>query len=136
MRLRRFIAFPVVAAAAFFAGCEREADVASFNTSVAADNFEVMRRIVAINGITDKFLLTVEGRCSLGNHDKPRELTVTCKVGPSLYKKAFIGLSDNTTYVAEQIEPVAADPFHYRVVYRPLQVIPDIDVQIKEKAVQ
>jgi hypothetical protein len=108
-----------------------EADTASRNLSVAADRFEVHRRVTFINGITDKYLLTVEGLCSLGNMDKPRELTVTCKTGQNAYKKHFLGISDNVTYVVEQLEPSVVDPFHYRLAFRPAEIIPDIDLQTR-----
>ena len=107
-------------------GCSSSADVASSNLSKAADNFEIQRRIVFINGITDKYLLVVEGRCSLGNADKPRELSVTCKIGPDQYKKHFLGLSDNVTYVAEQLDAASVSEYHYRVFFRPENVVPDI----------
>lgn len=54
-------------------------------------------------------------------------LSVTCKVGPTDYKKHFLGLSDNVTFFAEQIEPVKADAYHYRVIFKPSSIIPDID---------
>lgn len=110
--------------------CESEADVASKNTSVAADQFEVMRRIVFYNGITDSYMLTIEGLCSLGNYDGPGELTVTCKTGPNKYKKHFLGLSDNVTYFVEQLDSVRVNVYHYRVIFRPTIVIPDIDVEL------
>jgi hypothetical protein len=109
-------------------GC-RDADVASRNLSVAADNFEIVRRIVFYNGVTGEYILVVEGLCALGNNDAPGELSVTCKVGPAEYKKHFLGLSDNVTYFAEQIEPVPANIYHYRVVFKPSVIIPDIDVR-------
>lgn len=115
--------------AMLLAGCGREADVASQNLSNAADSFEIYRRIVFINGITDKYLLTIEGLCSLGNFDAERELTVTCKTGPAEYKKHFLGLSDNVTYLVEQIDAASVDSFHYRVIFRPSVIIPDIDLQ-------
>ena len=74
--------------------CSSEADIASSNISTSADQFEIYRRVVFFNGITDSYLLTIEGLCSLGNHDSERELSVTCKVGPSEYKKHFLGLSE------------------------------------------
>jgi hypothetical protein len=114
---------------AVLAGCERDADVASRNLSVAADNFEITRRIVFYNGITGDYILTIEGLCSLGNADKPGELSVTCKTGPAAYKKHFLGLSDNVTYFAEQIESSQASVYHYRVVFKPSVIIPDIDVR-------
>ena len=107
--------------------CERDADVASRNLSVAADMFEIDRRVVFYNGITGAYILTIEGRCSLGNYDKARELTVTCKTGQAAYKKHFLGLSDNVTFFAEQMEPKAASVFHYRVVFKPQSIIPDVD---------
>lgn len=111
------------------AACERPADIASRNLSTAADNFEVTRRVVFFNGITDMYLLTIEGLCSLGNNDGPKELTVTCKTGPRDYKKHFLGLSDNVTYFVEQMESTDVSTFHYRVMFRPQSILPDIDFQ-------
>jgi hypothetical protein len=110
------------------AGCT-DADVASSNLSKAADYFEIQRRIVFYNGITGDYILTVEGLCSLGNFDAQRELSVTCKTGPSQFKKHFLGLSDNVTYFAEQIESATADPYHYRVVFKPSAILPDVQIK-------
>ena len=105
-----------------------DADVVSENLSKSADQFEVLRRVVFYNGITGDYMLTIEGYCSLGNFDSSGQLTVTCKVGPD-YKKHFLGLSDNVTYFVEQLtaENVSAD--HYRVVFKPTVIVPDLDVQ-------
>lgn len=111
-------------------GCVPEADIASSNLSKAADNFEISRRVVFYNGITDTYMLTVEGLCSLGNNDSQGQLTITCKTGPSEFKKHFLGLSDNVTYFVEQLEGANVSGFHYRVVFRPQTIIPDIDLQI------
>jgi hypothetical protein len=110
-------------------GCATPADVASRNLSLSADNFEVTRRIVFYNGITGEYILTIEGLCSLGNYDSAGSLSVTCKVGPNDYKKHFLGLSDNVTYFAEQIESSPVDVYHYRVIFRPSVIIPDIEIQ-------
>jgi len=110
-------------------GCSSDADVASHNLSKAADNFEVQRRIVFVNGITDKYLLAIEGRCSLGNFDAERELSVTCKIGDNKFTKHFLGLSDNVTYVVEQIEAVNVSEYHYRIVFKPEAIIPDVDLR-------
>lgn len=122
--MKRIIAcFAVLAA---LAGCT-DADVASSNISKAADNFEINRRIVFYNGITGGYILSVEGLCSLGNYDSSGELTVTCKTGPKAYKKHFLGLSDNVTFFAEQLEPAAVSAYHYRVTFKPQTIIPDVD---------
>lgn len=110
-------------------GCSSDADVASSNLSKAADNFEVQRRIVFYNGITGQYILAVEGLCSLGNFDDAGQLSVTCKTSPTAYKKHFLGLSDNVTYFAEQLDEKNVSAYHYRVVFKPEQVIPDLDVR-------
>jgi len=112
------------------AGCERDADIASRNLSIAADQFEINRRIVFYNGITDTYIMTLEGLCSLGNYDKSRELTVTCKTGTGKYKKHFLGLSDNVTFFAEQIEESKVSAYHYKVIFKPQSIVPDIDLKV------
>lgn len=121
----------ILSVVAILTGCERPADVASYNLSKAADNFEVARRVVFYNGITDSYMLTLEGLCSLGNQDKSRELTVTCKTGPAAYKKHFLGLSDNVTYFVEQMDPVGVDTYHYRVIFRPQTILPTFELDVK-----
>ena len=122
--------FAVVLLTGLVAGCARAADVASQNLSIAADNFEINRRIVFYNGITGEYILVLEGLCSLGNYDVAGELSVTCQTGPNAFKKHFLGLSDNVTYFAEQIDSADADPYHYRVIFRPSVIIPDVEVDL------
>lgn len=111
------------------AACLPEADVASTNISRAADNFEINRRVVFYNGITDSYMLTIEGRCALGNQDDPGEVTITCKLGEGQFKKHFLGLSDNVTYFVEQLDAADVSVYHYRVMFRPQTIVPDIDFQ-------
>ncbi|QKJ41724.1 hypothetical protein HRJ37_16615 [Bacillus altitudinis] len=118
----------LIAVMAVMAGCS-EADTVSHNISKSSDSFEVQRRIVFFNGITDKYLLTVEGLCALGNSDNDLRMTVTCKVGKNEYKKHYLGLSDNVSFFAEQLEPNKEDPFRYKILFRPENIIPDIELQ-------
>ncbi|MHA2063929.1 MAG: beta-sandwich lipoprotein [Candidatus Thorarchaeota archaeon] len=109
-------------------GCPAPADVASKNLSKKADMFQVDRRIVFYNGITGSYMLEMIGKCSLGNFDAAGQLTVTCKTGPGVFKKHFLGLSDNVTYFAEQLEDVDASIYRYKVIFNPSVIIPDIDL--------
>ena len=117
--------------ASILGGCNSDADMASRNLSKSADNFEVNRRIVFYNGITDSYMLTIQGLCSLGNEDSSKRLTVTCKTSPTTYKKHFLGLSDNVTFFVEQLEPNTVDVYHYKVFFEPESIIPDVDLKIK-----
>lgn len=117
-------------AAAILAACSSsDADVASENLSKAADQFEVQRRVVFYNGITGEYILSVEGLCSLGNGDTAKRMSVTCKTGPSEFKKHFLGLSDNVTFFAEQITPNKASAYYYRVIFKPQSIVPDVDAR-------
>ena len=108
-------------------GCTSEADTVSENLSKSADSFEVQRRIVFLNGITDKYLLSIEGLCAFKLEDK--KVNVTCKVGEDQYKKHSLGLSDNVTFFSEQTDAKYEDAYHYKVLFRPEEIIPDVDLQ-------
>lgn len=118
----------LVLALASLASCDNDASVASRNIAQAADNFEIARRVVFYNGITDQYMLTIEGYCSL-DIGTPKTVKVTCKTAPGTFKKHYLGLSDNVTYFAEQLEPAAASTSRYRVVFKPSVIIPDIRLQ-------
>ena len=128
MRMKKpLIAALALAAGLSLAACSDDATVASDNLSKAADNFEIERRIVFYNGITEQYILSIEGACAIV--DEGHQLEVTCKVGDDEYKKHFLGLSDNVTYVAEQLEGENVSVNHYRVTFKPQEIIPDVDVR-------
>lgn len=122
-----------VAVATGLTACSSDADVASENLSKAADNFEVNRRIVFYNAITDTYVLQIEGLCSIGNSDEDRFVSITCKVdegdGAQAFKKHHFFKSDNTVVFSEQIKGTSVSTSHYRVVFKPSTVIPDIDAR-------
>lgn len=109
-------------------GCT-DADIASQNISKDADMFRINRRIVFYNGINGEYILVIEGFCSLGNFDASGELSVTCKTGDDTYKKHYLGLSDNVTYFSEQINSAGVSADHYKVIFKPASIIPDIEIQ-------
>lgn len=111
----------------FAAACTSDADVVNENITKDADNFKIVRRIVFINGITDQYLMVIEGKCSIT--DSNRQLEVVCKTGDDEYKKHFLGLSDNVTYFAEQLEGANVSPDHYQVVFKPSVIVPDVEVR-------
>ena len=112
-------------------GCQwqRDADVASHNLSYKADAFQINRRIVFYNGITDKYILKIEGFCSIHKDNKDNQLEVTCKVGPNQYKKHYLGISDNVTYFVEQINCKNVSTYHYSVLFKPATIVPDLQVK-------
>lgn len=118
-----------LAAVLLLSGCTDAATTANDNLSKAADNFEVPRRIVGINAITDKVLFSVEGFCSITPGDK--KLDVICKTDKNgTVERTSLGLSDNVTYVVTQLSGVKVDLFKPRVIFRPETVIPNVDLSV------
>lgn len=107
--------------------CSSDADVASENLSKEAEQFKIQRRIVFFNGITDSYLLTIDGRCSI--EDDGNQLEVTCKISKNAYKKHFLGLSDNVSYFVEQLKPIDVSVYRYKVIFKPESIVPDIDLK-------
>lgn len=109
------------------AGCgASNADTASKNISKEAEQFKVLRRIVVVNGVTDKVEVEVVGRCSYEH--APGELVLTCKEGPGAYKKHTIGLSDNVFFVSTQLESINVSVFRTKIILKPTSIVPDLDL--------
>lgn len=117
----------LVGAALTFTACSSDSDVVSENLSKAADQFEIDRRIVFYNGITDQYMLEITGKCSI--NDDGNQLEVTCKTGADEFKKHFLGKSDNVTYFAEHLEGTEASTDQYRVIFKPGAIVPNVDVE-------
>ena len=117
----------ILAGVLMLISCTSQADKASKNLSTAADQFEIQRRIIFINGITDQYLLVVEGRCSIEADRTDSQLEVTCKQGPNEFEKHFLGLSDNVFYIVEQLETANVSTNRTRILFRPQTILPDID---------
>lgn len=126
--IKRFLVSLVALFAVGLSACN-DADVASHNISRAADQFEINRRIVFYNGITDTYILSVEGLCSIGNDSSAIEMSVTCKTGSGQYVKHYLGRADNVTYFAEQLRTANVSTSHYKVIFKPSVIIPDVDIR-------
>lgn len=112
--------------------CNDDATVAKHNMQKAADNFEIMRRVVMYNAIIGQPIMVTEGRCSVDN-DQYRT-SIVCKIGEGQYIRNFYGKSDNVSYLVEQMAPVPVSVYHYRRTFKPQSVLPDIDFRGDMKA--
>lgn len=124
--MRCFMILAACAVALVAGGCSSDADKASKNLGKAAEQFEVQRKIVGINGITDKVLFEVEGRCSIEKEELG--LVVVCKHGPKDFRKHFVGLSDNVTYISTQLKGIDVSVYRTRIILKPENILPDFDL--------
>lgn len=105
-------------------GC-READRVSYNISLEADNFNTIRQITVINCIQGDVLFQMTGKMSIVADTDDHQLEVTVEDEDGMYKKHFIGLSDNVTYVVEDITNTdKISEYHYTLNFNPKMWIP------------
>ncbi len=105
-------------------GFETDSNVASRNVSKEADQFRVKRRITFINLRSDEYLFSLIGNCSIETDNTDEQLEVICKVGDDKYQKHFLRLSDETTYVVEQLDYSEVSKYEYEIVFKPKSIIP------------
>ena len=125
--MNKILAILTLSGTILLSGCGIDASIASRNLATAADNFELQRRVVFYNGITGEYMLTVEGKCSI--EPTNNKLSVTCKHGFNDFRVHTLGLSDNVTYFAEQLDGMDVSVYHTRIIWKPQSIVPNIDVQ-------
>lgn len=108
-------------------GCS-DASVARQNLERSEQNFELFRRVVFYNGINGEYILTIEGKLAI-IVDEDGDLVVTVKTDDGKFLKHYLGLSDNVTYFSEQLQASDASTSHYRVIFKPSVIIPNIDLR-------
>ena len=116
-----FISFAcVLLMCVMMTGCEqREADMVSYNLSLEADNFNNVRQITVINCLQGDILFQMTGKMSITADTTDNQLEVIVETENSTYKKHFIGLSDNVTYVVEDITEGNVDKYNYTINFNP-----------------
>lgn len=111
-------------------GCRTDAETVTHNIKQDAEQFRVIRRVVFMNNITGEYLFEAEGNCSVETNTTANRLELTCKVGEDKYKVHYFGLSNNTSYIVEQMEWQEANKYKYKIVFKPESIIPvEFDVE-------
>lgn len=105
-------------------GCSTEADRVSYNISQQADNFNTVRQITVINCLQGDVVFQMTGKMSIKADVADNQLEVTVEDEYGRYKKHFIGLSDNVTYVVEDITDGDVDKYKYTLNFNPKMWIP------------
>lgn len=104
-------------------GCT-QADRASYNLSKEADNFNDIRRLTVINCLQGDVLFQMQGRMSITADVEDNQLEVIVENGEDDYSKHFVGLSDNVTYVIEDVEGADVENTKYTLNFNPDMWIP------------
>lgn len=105
-------------------GCGNEADRVSYNLSREADNFNDIRQITVINCLQGDVLFQMTGKMSITADVRDNQLEVVVEDENGEYKKHFIGLSDNVTYVVEDITAGDVEKYKYTLNFNPKMWLP------------
>lgn len=104
--------------------CGTEVGRVSANLSQEADNFNSIRQLTVINCIQGDTLFQMTGKMSITADTNDNQLEVIVELEDGTYKKHFIGLSDNVTYVVEDITGAEVDKYKYTLNFNPKMWIP------------
>ena len=111
-----------------FTGCTQAGRV-EHNLTKEADNFNIVRQLTVINCIEGDVLFQMSGKMSITADTEDNQLEVIVE-DDGTYVKHFIGLSDNVTYVIEDLNlgDNAVSKYKYTLNFNPNMWIP-IDVE-------
>lgn len=105
------------------AGCSESARV-SYNLSKEADNFNVIRQLTVINCIEGDVLFQMTGKMSITADRADNQLEIIVENENGKYEKHFVGLSDNVTYVVEDMGESKVNKYKYTLNFNPKMWIP------------
>lgn len=112
------------AAITTFTGCGNQVDRVSYNLSKEADNFNDVRQVTVINCLQGDVLFQMTGKMSIEADTVDNQLEIVVEDENGEYKKHFIGLSDNVTYVVEDITSDDVNNYKYTLNFNPNMWIP------------
>lgn len=108
---------------ALLGGCSKSNRV-SYNLAQEADNFNVYRRVTVVNCITGDTMMTLEGYASITADTEDNQLEIIVEYEEGKYMKSIIGLSNNVSYLVEDLTTTDTDGYHYEVNFNPDMWIP------------
>ncbi|UBI10006.1 hypothetical protein LA324_05195 [Corynebacterium coyleae] len=103
-----------------------QAERASYNASREADNFNVERRLVVVNTVTDTVLLEMVGKISVreDRSEGQNQLEVTALQPDNTVRKHLVGLPPTVVYTVEDVDGSSVSLSRYQISYMPEAVIP------------
>ena len=106
-------------------GCGTEASRVEYNLTKEADNFNVVRQLTVINCLQGDVLFQMTGKMSITADVEDNQLEIIVE-DDGTYVKHFVGLSDNVTYVIEDLNlgDNAVSKYRYTLNFNPNMWIP------------
>lgn len=103
-------------------GCS-EAERVSSNLALESDNFNVVRKVTVLNAITNDTMFEMTGKMSIKADTADKQLEIVVEDNGK-YQKHIIGLSDNVSYVVQDLDVKDVDIYHYSINFNPKMWVP------------
>ena len=100
----------------------RQAENVRYNLKREADDFNIRRRITVLNTRTDTPMMQITGLIAIDT-DSDGDLNITIEKAPNEYVLNYAHLSQDTTYMVEQIETKEVNKYQYEIKFYPSQII-------------
>ena len=111
----------------------RQADTVRHNLKREADDFNIRRRITVMNTRTDTPLMQITGLISI-DVDNDGDLNITIEKAPNEFVLNYAHLSQDTTYIVEQIETKEVNKYMYEIKFYPKQLVSGwLDIQLSDE---
>lgn len=130
MKKKLFALVIVVFSAVLMVSCSKS-DRVSYNLSREADELNITRRVTVINGITNQIIFQATGQMSIEYVEERKQLNIIALGENGEYKKHIVGISDNVSYMVEDITGMKGVDTKYRLYFNPDMVVP-IDVKLSK----
>ena len=99
-----------------------QSDRVTYNLRREAEEFNVRRRITVLNTRTDTPMMQITGLLSIYT-DSDGDLNITVEKAPNEYILNYAHLSQDTTYIVEQIETKDVSKYQYEIIFYPKNLI-------------
>ena len=99
-----------------------QADNVRYNLRREAEDFNIRRRITVLNTRTDTPMMQITGLLAI-TVDSDGDLNITIEKAPGEYVLNFAHLSQDTTYIVEQIETKEVNKYQYESKFYPTTLI-------------
>lgn len=100
----------------------RTSEKVTYNLRREADEFNVRRRITVLNTRTDTPMMQITGLLAI-DVDDDGDLNIAIEKSPGEYVLNYAHLSQDTTYIVEQIETKEVSKYKYEIIFYPENLV-------------
>ena len=120
--MKKILVIILILSLLFLLSACTQADKVQSNLKREADDFNVRRRITVLNTRTDTPMMQITGLLSI-DVDDDGDLNIIIEKSPNEFVLNYAHLSQDTTYIVEQIETKEVSKYKYEIIFYPQNLV-------------